>query len=111
MKTLLEAGNLKLQFYIGTQQKIPGNGQPLLMDTELFFDAKGKGLIQLGQIPRVLDTFTLDGKKIKTLSPYDSIETYTYNLLDENGKNAIDKIGKAKDATRVNNLLTYLQEA
>ncbi|PIZ01591.1 hypothetical protein COY60_02730, partial [Candidatus Gracilibacteria bacterium CG_4_10_14_0_8_um_filter_38_28] len=111
MKTLLEAGNLKLQFYIGTQQKIPGNGQPLLMDTELFFDSKGKGLIQLGQIPRVLETFTLDGKKIKTLSPYDSIETYTYNLLDENGKNAIDKIGKAKDATRVNNLLTYLQEA
>ena len=81
------------------------------MDTELFFDSKGKGLIQLGQIPRVLETFTLDGKKIKTLSAYDSRETYTYNLLDENGKNAIDKVGKTKDATRVNNLLTYLQEA
>ncbi|MDD5376618.1 MAG: hypothetical protein PHH16_00710 [Candidatus Gracilibacteria bacterium] len=108
---LLKAGNLKLQFYLETSQKIPGKGGSLLMDTELFFDAKGKGLIQLGEIPRVLETFTLDGKKIKTLSPYDSIETYTYNLLDENGKNVIDQFGKAKDATRVNNLLVYLQEA
>ena len=35
------------------------------MEVEMFAEGKGKGLTQLGNIPRTIESFTLNGKEIK----------------------------------------------
>ena len=103
IQKLLEEGNLRIAFVFPTK-----NG--VLMDVEMFAESEGKWLIQLGNMPRVIDTFTYNGKDIKTLGLFDLTEGYTINLMDEIGKNTVSKYGeKTKDATRVYNLTHYLK--
>lgn len=105
IQSLLAEGNLKIAFFFPTKKGV-------LMDAELFAEAKGKGLTQLGTIPRVIEVFNMNGKEIKTSGLFDLTDTYIINLMDEIGKNSVFRYGeKAKDAARVYNLTYYLREA
>ncbi|MDD2916345.1 MAG: hypothetical protein PHH70_00675 [Candidatus Gracilibacteria bacterium] len=101
---LLQSGNLKIVFNIDTENGIP-------MEVEMFAEGKGKGLTQLGNIPRTIESFMLNGKEIKVSGVFDLADTYSINLMDELLKNSVDKFGeKAKDGARIYNLTHYLQK-
>lgn len=101
---LLQSGNLKIIFNIDTANGIP-------MEVEMFAEGKGKGLTQLGNIPRTIESFTLNGKEIKVSGVFDLSDTYSINLMDELLKNSVDRFGeKAKDGARIYNLTHYLQK-
>lgn len=101
---LLESGNIKIVFNVDTANGIP-------MEVEMFPDGKWKGLTQLWNIPRTIESFMLNGKEIKVSGVFDLADTYSINLMDELLKNSVDRFGeKAKDGARIYNLTHYLQK-